>query len=205
MRTWPYGAVVFLSLGVTAYAIVTYALLPLGVALHPVMRATFEAHRVAIYAHVFGAAFALALGPLQFSSRLRAKRPSLHRMAGRLYLGVGVLLGGVAGLYMAFHAFGGPFARVGFAGLAILWLYTGLRAYLAIRAGDVATHRRWMIRNFALAFAAVTLRLWLPAALLFRVPFEVAYPVVAWLCWVPNVVIAQMLVARRVPSPHRQG
>ena len=200
MKTLPYGVVVFLSLGVTAYAIVTYALLPLGAAVHPVMRATFEAHRFATYMHIFGSAVALALGPLQFSSWLRVKHLSLHRATGRLYLGIGILLGGVAGLYMAFHAFGGPFTRVGFACLAILWLYSGLRAYLAIRAGDVAAHRRWMIRNFSLTFAAVTLRLWLPAAMLLRVPFEVAYPAIAWLCWVPNFFIAQILTRRAMTS-----
>jgi mannose-6-phosphate isomerase-like protein (cupin superfamily) len=66
---------------------------------------------------------------------------------------------------MAAHAFGGPIARLGFAGLALAWLVTGTCAYRAIRAGNVALHRRWMVRNFALTFAAVTLRLWLPASM----------------------------------------
>ena len=49
------------------------------------------------------------------------------------YLGIGVLVGGLAGLYMAIFAFGGVIAKLGFACLAVGWLYTGLRAYLAIR------------------------------------------------------------------------
>ena len=81
---------------------------------------------------------------------------------GRIYLGVGVLIGGIAGLIMSTHAFGGTPARLGFGTLAVVWLFTGARAYLAIRGGDVATHRRWMVRNFSLTFAAVTLRLYLP-------------------------------------------
>jgi hypothetical protein len=44
---------------------------------------------------------------------------------------------------MAAHAFGGPAARLGFACLALAWLYTGAQAYLAIRARDIAAHRRW--------------------------------------------------------------
>jgi uncharacterized membrane protein len=201
LKTLPYGLLVFLSLGVTAYAIVTYALLPLGVAVHPVMRSTFEAQRLAIYAHIFASAVALALGPPQFWLRLRTKRPSLHRFTGRLYLGIGVALGGVAGLYMAFHAFGGTITQVGFACMAVLWLYTGLRAYVAIRAGDVVAHRRWMIRNFSLTFAAVTLRLWLPSSMLLGFPFEVAYPAIAWLCWLPNLLVAELLV-RRATAPY---
>ncbi len=41
----------------------------------------------------------------------------------------------------------------------MFWLYTGAQAYLSIRRRDVVAHRRWMIRNYALTFAAVTLRL----------------------------------------------
>jgi uncharacterized membrane protein len=123
---------VLLSLGVAGYAIGVYGLLPFAVAVHPDMRAGFEAQRAAVYTHAFAAAVALALGPFQFSARIRSRHLSLHRWLGRLYLGVGVLVGGISGLYMAAHAFGGPAARLGFGCLALAWLYTGARAYLAI-------------------------------------------------------------------------
>jgi uncharacterized membrane protein len=138
----------------------------------------------------------IALSPLQFSSRMRNARPELHRWMGRLYLGIGVLVGGVAGLYVAFHAFGGVISSAGFACLALGWLYSGLRAYLAIRARDIVAHRRWMVRNFALTFAAVTLRLYLPVPLAAGLDFESAYRAIAWLCWVPNLVLAEMLFNR---------
>ena len=81
--------------------------------------------------------------------------------------------------------------KLGFATLALCWLYTGLRAFLAIRRRAIEDHRRWMVRNFALTFAAVMLRIYIPASILAGVDFAVAYPFIAWLCWVPNVVIAQ--------------
>jgi uncharacterized membrane protein len=201
MRRSAYGALLVLSLGVAAYALVAYGLGPIGAAVHPQMRATFEAHRLGIYAHVFASVFALALGPFQFSARLRTTRLALHRWLGRLYLGVGVLIGGLAGLYMAFHAFGGVPARLGFACLALAWLYSGLRAYMAVRSGDIASHRRWMVRNFALTFAAVTLRIYLPASMASGAAFEVAYAAIAWLCWVPNLALAELLFNRRAPMP----
>jgi uncharacterized membrane protein len=196
MRAAGYGLMAFLSLGVAAYAVGVYSLFPVGAAVHPDMRPGFEAQRAAVYTHVFAAAFALALGPFQFSTRLRARNLALHRWLGRLYLGIGVLVGGIAGLYMALHAFGGAVARAGFASLALAWLYTGLRAYLAILGRDIAAHRRWMVRNFALAFAAVTLRLWVPASFAAGLEFAPAYAVIAWLCWVPNLVIAERLFNR---------
>jgi uncharacterized membrane protein len=186
----------FLSLGIAGYAIVVYGFLPFGAAVHPDMRAGFEAQRGAVYTHAFAAAVALALGPFQFLARLRTRQPALHRWLGRLYLGVGVLVGGISGLYMAYHAFGGPAARLGFGCLALAWLYTGARAYSAIRARDIAAHRRWMVRNFALAFAAVTLRLWVPASFAAGLEFAVAYAAIAWLCWVPNIAVAELWLNR---------
>lgn len=195
-----------LSLGVAVYAVAVYAFLPLGAMLRPDMRAAFESHPAGIYTHVFASAVALALGPFQFSARLRSTRPGLHRWLGRLYLGIGVLPGGLAGLFMALHAFGGPASRLGFAALALAWLYTGFRAYRAIRSRDLASHRRWMVRNFALTFAAVTLRLYLPASVAAGIPFELAYPVIAWLCWLPNLAVAEWLCSRaHAPSAAPQG
>jgi len=189
--------VAFLSAGIAIYAVVAYGFLPLGALVHPEIRASFEARPFGIYTHAFAASVALALGPLQFWRRLRESRPAWHRWTGRIYLGVGVLVGGLAGLYMAPHAYGGPVAGLGFGGLALAWLYSGFRAYGAIRAGDVVAHRQWMTRNFALTFAAVMLRLWLPAFMASGVSFEAAYVVIAWLCWVPNLLVAEWLVTRR--------
>jgi uncharacterized membrane protein len=194
MRHAKFVALVVLSLGVAGYAVGVYGFLPLGVGVHPAMRAAFESHRAAILVHIFASVVALALGPFQFSAKMRIRHLALHRWLGRLYLGVGVLVGGLAGLFMAFHAFGGSAARVGFAFLALAWLYTGSCAYLAIRAGNAVAHRRWMVRNFALTFAAVTLRLWLPASIVLGASFETAYQVIAWLCWVPNLLFAELLL-----------
>jgi ABC-type spermidine/putrescine transport system permease subunit II len=62
---------------------------------------------------------------------------------------------------------------------------------------DFAAHRRWMIRSFALTFAAVTLRLYLPLGFLLPVSFDDAYRVISFLCWVPNLLAAEWLLRRR--------
>jgi uncharacterized membrane protein len=181
----------FLAFGVAGYAAYVYGRLPLGSLVHPDMQANFLAHPAGIYTHAFAAIVALLLGPSQFSSRLRQKHLQLHRWLGRSYLAIGVLVGGVSGLYMSQFAYGGPVARFGFAALAVFWLYTGLRAFLAIHRRAVNEHRRWMVRNFALTFAAVTLRIYLPSSMLAGIDFSVAYPIIAWLCWVPNLLFAE--------------
>ncbi|NKB69370.1 MAG: DUF2306 domain-containing protein [Candidatus Latescibacteria bacterium] len=186
-----------LCFGVAGYAAFAYGLLPLGSLVHPDMGATFRANQIGIYTHVFASLIALALGPFQFSERLRTRRLRWHRWSGRAYLGVGVLFGGTAGLYMAGLAYGGVVAKFGFVFLAVGWLYSGLRAYRAIRRRAVEEHQRWMLHNFGLTLAAVTLRIYLPLSMVAGVSFELAYPAIAWLCWVPNLVVAEWLVRKQ--------
>lgn len=127
MRSLGFATLVLLSLGVSTYAVVVYSFLPFGAALYPDLRPSFEAKRVTVLVHVFAAAFAMALGPFQFSQRLRTKYLALHRLSGRLYLAVGVLVGGISGLLVGATAYGGLASQLGFSSLAVLWLYTGAR------------------------------------------------------------------------------
>lgn len=196
------GLLYSLSIGVSAYAVVAYLLFPLGDLVHPEMQENFETNNLGIYAHIFSSAIALALGPFQFSTHLRQKYLNLHRWFGRLYLIIGVLIGGLSGLYMSLFAFGGVIAKSGFGVLAILWLYTGLRAYLEARRRDIIEHKKWMVRNFSLTLAAVTLRLYLPASMVAGIDFTLAYPIIAWFCWVPNLIFAEW---RYNTSQYRTG
>lgn len=191
MRSFTTGLMYFLALGVAGYAMFAYLFLPLGTLVHPDMTANFQEHAYGIYAHIFASIIALAIGPFQFSTYIRQEYTNVHRWLGRAYLGVGVLIGGLAGLYMSHFAYGGLVAKLGFGTLALLWLYTGLRAYLAIRKGAIAEHRKWMVRNFSLTFAAVMLRIYLPASFAAGIDFSIAYPIISWLCWVPNLVFVE--------------
>ena len=191
MRTFGTICLYFFALGVAGYAVFAYAYMPLGALVHPDMKLSFLAHTAGIYTHVFTAVVALTLGPFQFSARLRRTHPRIHRWIGRTYLSIGVGLGGLSGLYMSVFAFGGLAAKLGFACLAVAWLYTGLRAYQAIRNGAVQEHRQWAVRNFSLTFAAVTLRIYIPASMIAGIPFELSYPFIAWFAWVPNLLVAE--------------
>ncbi|MDA0369651.1 MAG: DUF2306 domain-containing protein [Proteobacteria bacterium] len=166
----------------------------------PEQLATFREHALWFRLHVVGGAIALALGPFQFLPGLRTKRPGLHRWNGRLYLS-GIVAGTVGGLYMAQLSFGGNVTHLGFGLLAVSWFATTAMALRAILAGDVVHHRRWMIRSYALTFAAVTLRLWLPG-LAAALPFETAYQLVSWLAWTPNLIAAEIYLRYRPTPPN---
>jgi uncharacterized membrane protein len=158
----------------------------------------FSRYIVPLRLHIAGGIGALLAGPWQFSEKLRARRLNLHRWIGRFYL-VEVGLGSIAGFAMAVVSEEGLPTHLGFGILAVLWFFTGLQAYRKVRRGDIRAHRQWMIRNFALTLAAVTLRNYLPLMLVaLHWSFRQSYIVVSWLCWVPNLVIAERMI-RRTP------
>jgi uncharacterized membrane protein len=187
------GVLALLSVAVGAYALfhaaTGFVFLPADVAANTILRPW------GLYTHIAASGFALIAGPFQFDAALRVKRPSLHRGLGYVYVAA-CLIGGVSGLLIAWGSTAGPVAGGGFFALALAWLYTLGRAYAFIRVGNVAQHERWMIRSFALTLAAVTLRIYLPVGVM-TVGFPAAYPAIAWLAWVPNIVIAELWLAYR--------
>jgi len=160
----------------------------------PPLGVRFAEYITPLLFHAGGGIIALSLGPWGFWTTLRDRYRGVHRWMGRIYL-LAVLVGSIAGLYLATSAFGGLPARVGFGMLGALWLMTGTMAYVRIRQGNVQIHRQWMIRNYALTFAAVMLRVWLPLFVASGYEFPEAYTTVAWLCWVPNLLAAELIVS----------
>jgi uncharacterized membrane protein len=156
----------------------------------------FGQHYALLLAHIMGGSGALLTGPWQFSRRLRLGNLALHRWLGRIYL-CSVALGSVAAFALAIFSEEGWPTHFGFGLLAVIWFFTGWMAYRRALAGDVAAHREWMIRNFSLSLAAVTLRLYLIPLLVFaQWSFTHAYIFVAWMCWVPNILVAQWIIGR---------
>lgn len=146
------------------------------------------------YSHISLGGVALLTGWSQFMPRFRARHLPLHRTLGKIYVAA-VMGSGLAGLYIAFYATGGLVSSLGFGMLATLWLGTTWKAYDLIRKRAPIEHREWMIRSYALCFAAVTLRLWLPLFTAgFKLSFYDAYPLIAWLCWVPNLLVAEAII-----------
>lgn len=146
--------------------------------------------------HVAGAATAIAIGPFQFLASIRRRRPSVHRWLGRTYA-VCCLVGAISGLVLAFGAAAGPVATAGFGLLAVAWWTTTVRAWRAARRRAFGDHRAWMIRSFALTNTAVTLRVYLAVLPMLPLPFLPSYRAISFLCWVPNLIAAELFLRRR--------
>ncbi|MDG1572151.1 DUF2306 domain-containing protein [Robiginitalea sp. M366] len=150
----------------------------------------------AFYGHISFGGLSLLTGWTQFSRRLRRQYLGVHRRLGAAYV-ISALLSGACGVYLSFFATGGWVAGLGFFLLGISWIFFTVMAYRSVRIRDFQAHGLWMVYSFAACFAAVTLRLWLPLLSLALGDFIPAYRLVAWLCWVPNLIFAYFWVKRK--------
>lgn len=181
-----WGLLAFLSVGVAGYA---WYFAPQTQNLSPGIFGNLFA-RPWLALHAAGAGTALMVGAFQFLPAVRRRR-TLHRWIGRIYASA-CIVGGAAGFLLAFGTTSGPVAAVGFGLLAPTWIFTTTQGWLTARARRFEEHRRWMIRSFALTFAAVTLRLYLPIGMMAGLTFAQIYVATAWISWIPNLVAAEL-------------
>ncbi|HFJ9470996.1 DUF2306 domain-containing protein [Bacillus paranthracis] len=159
-----------------------------------------------LFTHITTSIVALVIGPFTLSTKFRERNINRHRIMGRIYM-VGILLGGISGLYLSFYATGGLVAKLGFGLLSVFWLTSAYQALHRVKNKKMKEHRNWMIRNYALTFAAVTLRIWLPLFIvLFGIEhFELSYAIIAWLAWVPNLIVAELFIRKRLNKGKYEG
>jgi uncharacterized membrane protein len=191
-----WSAMAFMAAGVVGYAAWMLFLPHLRL---DFVDGLFTATPLSTTVHIATGTVTLAAGTLQVNAWIRTRWPVLHRVLGRVYVGA-VLLSSVSGLAMAIQSPSGLVAQTGFGAMAVLWFACTAVAYRHIRTGDRSAHRDWMIRSYALTLAAVTLRIYLPASLAVGLPFAEAYPVIAWLCWLPNLLLAEWFIRRRLSA-----
>ena len=86
----------------------------------------------------------------------------------------------------------GPFVQASFVFQCSLWFIFTWLAYVRIRQRDIQAHRQWILRSFALTLAAITLRVYVfLGSWSFDLAHPTAYATIAWLSWVPNLIICE--------------
>lgn len=159
---------------------------------------TLPEYRYIFYAHVYTSIFVLLFGFIQFFTFTSKAGRVLHRFSGYQYVFLLLAFAAPSGLYMGFHANGGWPSKLSFIILSILWWYTTWKAMREIKNRNFVAHRNWMMRSFALCLSAVTLRMWkVLIVYLFYLPPMDVYKIIAWLGWVPNLIIAEILIAKK--------
>lgn len=113
---------------------------------------------VPLVLHVAAAAVFAVVGAFQFSARLRRRRPGWHRGAGRVLVVAGLVVA-LSGLWLTVFYPGAPGGAVAWLARLAAGSATAISitlGFAAIRRRDIAAHRAWMIRAYALAVGAGT-------------------------------------------------
>ncbi|MBS0471853.1 MAG: DUF2306 domain-containing protein [Proteobacteria bacterium] len=156
------------------------------------IRGVIERVPVQALAHMLIAPIALIVGPFQFFSSIRTKRPTLHRTLGKIYVAA-CTIAGLGALAAAPFASGGPIAGLGFATLAVLWIATTLGAWRAAVQRKFDLHRLLMRFSYAMTFGAVTLRLQIPFFMMMGYhTYPQASVWLAYTSWIPNVIVVAL-------------
>jgi uncharacterized membrane protein len=156
----------------------------------------YSVYLPAFYIHITTGSLVLMAGVLQLSEKVRIRYASLHRNAGKFYIAIILLFTAPSGFIMSLYANGGLWAQTGFALLATLWWYFTWKGWQLARRKDWTFHRQFMIRSYALTFAAVTLRLYSFILALIGFRGEVVYIIIAWLSWVSTLAVAEIWLRR---------
>jgi uncharacterized membrane protein len=157
--------------------------------------------------HIFSATLYCVLGAFQFSRSLRRRKLNWHRAAGRMLIPCG-LVAALSGIWMAMFysagidppaSFDGPFlyAIRLLVGIAMtLFLCLGS---LSVRRRDIAHHRAWMMRSYALGLGAGTQVLThLPWFMFPSIQGELARTICMGAGWGINLALAQWLISRKL-------
>lgn len=170
----------------------------LGLTRLPIELILLDGHLPYIF-RVHMAASGLALG-FGLATLLARHAPQAHRPLGRI-TAVLVALGGLTALPSAVYSEATAVARAGFFAQGCAWLMLLGAGLVAIRAQDVARHRRAMLAMYAVATGAIWLRLGTAAIAMFDLPFDTGYALAAWLGWLVPLGIAGRLTR---PALHLQ-
>lgn len=148
--------------------------------------------------HIVSALVFTVLGAFQFVPGTRRARPRWHRTSGRLVAAAGLLAAG-SGLWLTVvitDADSGLLTALRTAA-GTAWAVSIALGVAAVLRRDLARHRAWMLRGYALgAGAGTTVLTTLAWLLVVGQPGETAGALLMGAAWAINLVVAEWVVRR---------
>lgn len=166
----------------------------------------FREHSALLYFHAVGMGTALAIGAFQFVPAIRRRWLRVHQTVGAVYMAaalIGSFAGGIFAIVLPAEP--GMPAVVAIVGVALTTFCFTAMGLLRLIQGDFTHHGEWMIRSFSQTLAGTTLRLMIVLMDYAGLPWYENYLIALWMCWVPNLIVAEIIIhyrrARRNGEP----
>jgi uncharacterized membrane protein len=166
--------------------------------------ARYFAAPVPIVLHIVSVSLFAVLGAFQFAGGLRRRRPGWHRAAGRVLVPAGLVVA-LTGLWMAVYyprlAGDGDLLEAFRLVVGTAMLLSIVLGFAAIRRGDVARHRAWMTRGYAIGMGAGTQVLTnLPWVVIYGPAVGTPRALLLAAGWAINITVAEWIIRRRPPQ-----
>lgn len=178
-----------------------------GAAITPA-NARFFASPLPVVLHIVGAFVYAILGAIQFVPIIRRRAARWHRLMGRILVPIGLVVG-LSGMWMTLF-YPRPEGssdllfvfRLLFGSAMVVSIVIG---FVAIRRRDVAQHRAWMTRAYAIGLGAGTQVLTLMVGeLVAGPPTSLEYAFLMGAAWIINLAVAEWAIRRRPANRPRR-
>jgi uncharacterized membrane protein len=194
---WLVAALLVLTVLPLVFGVLRILQLANGAEITPA-NARFFASPLPVVLHIASAGVYGILGAFQFAPKFRRRQPGWHRMAGRLLVVCGLVVG-FSALWMTLFYPTPPGTgdllyglRLVFGSAMVMSITLG---YATIRRGQVMRHRAWMARAYAIGLGAGTQMLTLMVGeIIAGPPTEFSHAVLMGAGWVINLAVAEWTI-----------
>lgn len=166
----------------------------------------YASHLLVTLLHLIPGTLFIVLGPLQFLSSIRNRWPRYHRWMGRLLLICG-LITAVTALVMnaTFPPVGGAAKSIAVVIFSLFTIAAFILAWRAIVKGQVAKHRDWMIRAYAILLSVSTARFFfIPYFIFYGMPNNLVIDIGMCSAFLVNWLVAEIII-RKLNRPSLKG
>jgi len=155
----------------------------------------YAQHPVLAYLHIVPGVIFMVGAPLQFVPRIRRRHLRWHRRLGRLFVISGLAAGVFAIAVGIVFPFGGRSETAATITFGSIFLFALVKAFLQVRGRNVAAHREWMIRAFAIGLGVSTIRLWIPVLqIVAGMSFQRSFGIAFWIAFTMHLVFAEVWI-----------
>jgi hypothetical protein len=153
-------------------------------------------YMTAFWMHIFSSPVLVLSGLFQFSGRIIARRPRLHRVSGKIYVIVLLFVSAPGALVLAWYANGYLLTKLSFLLLTGLWIVFSILGYIRARQKRFEAHGNFLLASYMLALSAITLRFYAYLIGVLNIPLQPkdAYLLISLLSWIPNLAIAWLMI-----------
>ncbi|MEM9326852.1 MAG: DUF2306 domain-containing protein [Bacteroidota bacterium] len=197
--------IVYLMVAVASIHFLIDAALPKLIVSEEVYGAYYWPKAPWLFAHVLTGLVAILIGWYQFIPKLRAAKPQLHRVLGRVY-SIGIIVSAITGVYLAAYSGFNLVGKISLGIVPFIWLSTVLFGYYAIIKRQMAQHQEWMARSYVVTFffiVFVILSKYLPYE--YFGTYAETMPLISWFSWsIPLFVYELLLQSQKMKNTNRQ-